>query len=194
MQHYLPKQEVGMVPLKTSQRSSAKGKTFANEREILYQVLFDMKRDLNDLKQVVRDIVEKSVDVETAAAADALLQGVATEEDLHRLPIKYSEEFLKAPFDSARRNVADSDDVQDATEYNDDVQEASEVDYDGDYDGDYADEYVEEKILSLQEIERQAILTALERHDGVRRFAARDLEISERTLYRKIKEYNLEDL
>ena len=48
--------------------------------------------------------------------------------------------------------------------------------------------------MSLQEIEREAILKALERHDGVRRFAARDLEISERTLYRKIREYNLEDL
>jgi DNA-binding NtrC family response regulator len=147
----------------------------------------------------VRDIVEKSVDVETTAATDALLQDVSTEEDLHRLPVKYSEQFLKTPFDSAPRNVADRDDVQDATEYNDDVQDASEVDFDDDDDdddddGDYAAEYVEEKILSLQEIERQAILKALERHDGVRRFAARDLEISERTLYRKIREYNLEDL
>ncbi len=197
MLRYLPKQEVGMVPLKSSQRSSGKGKTFANEREILYQVLFDMKRDLTDLKQVVRDIVEKSVDVETTAATDALLKDFATEEDLDRLPVKYSEQFLKTPFDSARHNATDTDDVQDATEYNDDVQDASEVDYnDDDYadDAGYAEEYVEEKILSLQEIERQAILKALERHDGVRRFAARDLEISERTLYRKIREYNLEDL
>jgi transcriptional regulator with PAS, ATPase and Fis domain len=193
MQRYLPKQEVGMVPLKSSQDSSSKGKTFANEREILYQVLFDMKRDLNDLKQVVRDIIDKDTDVESTAHADALLHDAATEEELFRLPIKYSEHFLKAPFASDQRKSQDVNEVQDATEYNDDVQDAAEVDYDDDYDNDAA-EYENEEIMSLQEIEREAILKALERHDGVRRFAARDLEISERTLYRKIREYNLDDL
>ena len=50
MKRYLPKQEVGMVPVLASQAYEGEGKTFANEREILYQVLFDMKKDLNDLK------------------------------------------------------------------------------------------------------------------------------------------------
>lgn len=193
MQRYLPKQEVGMVPLKSSQDSSSKGKTFANEREILYQVLFDMKRDLNDLKQVVRDIIDKDTDVESTDHADALLHDAATDEELYRLPIKYSEHFLKTPFASDQRKAQDENEVQDATEYNDDVQDAAEVDYDDDYDNDAA-KYEEEEIMSLQEIEREAILKALERHDGVRRFAANDLKISERTLYRKIREYNLDDL
>ncbi len=173
MQRYLPKQEVGMVPLGSAQSYSAEGKTFANEREILYQVLFDMKKDLNDLKQVVRDIIKKGVDVETTDAADALLQNTTTEEDLYRLPVKYNKEFLEAPFGTAPLDVDEQEDVQDATEYVEDD---------------------ELEVLSLQEIEREAIIEALERNEGVRRFAARDLKISERTLYRKIKEYNLDDL
>ena len=203
MQRYLPKQEVGMVPLKSSQGDSG-GKTFANEREILYQVLFDMKRDLNDLKQVVRDIIEKGADVESSTQADALLQEVATDEDLYRLPVKYSEEFLKSPLSPTSPRVDNKEDVheaisydemdvQDATEYHEseDVQDA--IEYDEHEERQSTTEYVDE-VMSLQQIERKAIIRALERHEGVRRFAAKDLEISERTLYRKIKEYNLEDL
>ena len=110
-----------------------------------------------------------------------MLQDITAEEDLYRLPVKYSKEFLKAPFASASQSVDDND-VQDAIEYDDadDVQDATE--------------YVEDKVLSLQDVERKAIIKALKRHDGVRRFAARDLKISERTLYRKIKEYKLDDL
>ncbi len=180
MQRYLPKVEVGMVPLSSSQSHAGEGKTFANEREILYQVLFDMKKDLNDLKQVVRDIIDKETGLKATDATDALLQEVKTAEDLRHLPVKYSKEFLKSTFASSQEIDA-NDDVQVATEYDatDDVQDATE--------------YVEE-VLSLQEIERDAIIKALERRGGVRRFAARDLKISERTLYRKIKEYNLEDL
>mgnify|MGYP002738628242 FL=1 len=191
LQRYLPKQEVGMVPLKPSQGETG-GKTFANEREILYQVLFDMKRDLNDLKQVVRDIIEKGADVESSTQADALLQEVPTEEDLYRLPVKYSEEFLKPPLTPTSQRVDNKEEVQEATSYDEmDVQDA--IEYNEQEELQHAAEYVDE-VMSLQEIERKAIIKALERHEGVRRFAARDLEISERTLYRKIKEYNLEDL
>lgn len=54
------------------------------------------------------------------------------------------------------------------------------------------DEYVEEESLSLDEVEKEMIKKALERHHGRRKLAAKDLNISERTLYRKIKEYDLE--
>ncbi|WP_370567594.1 helix-turn-helix domain-containing protein [Dysgonomonas sp. Marseille-P4677] len=56
-----------------------------------------------------------------------------------------------------------------------------------------APEY-EEETLSLQDVEKDMIIKALERHNGKRKNAAQDLKISERTLYRKIKEYNLENL
>lgn len=163
MERYLPKQEVGMVPV--SQSQEREGKTFANEREILYQVLFDMKKDLNDLKQVVRDMLEK--DPSNKPSSDT---GAVSEDSLYRLPVKYSEKFLKNPFGSVQQDDNDNkDDVQDAAEY-------------------------VEETLAIHEVERDMIIKALERHGGTRKLAANDLQISERTLYRKIKEYQLEDL
>ena len=84
----------------------------------------------------------------------------------YRIPVKYSEKFLQTPFSS----IEDiKDDVQEAIEY-------------------------EEEAMSIQEVERDMIIKALERNEGRRRQAASDLQISERTLYRKIKEYKLDDL
>ena len=169
MKRYLPLKEVGMLPVLASHSREGKGKTFANEREILYQVLFDMKKDLNDLKQVVRDLMSKGSD-SSSAESDALMQDNLSGKSSYRMPVKYSEKFLQTPFseiDEEEEN--DDDDIQDAAEY---IEEA----------------------MSLQEVEEEMIIKALERHDGNRRFAARDLKISERTLYRKIKDYKLEDL
>ena len=163
MERYLPKQEVGMVPV--SHTHESEGKTFANEREILYQVLFDMKKDLNDLKQVVRDMLKENPTSHSSDDVDTL-----QEDALYRLPVKYSEEFLKSPYGSVQQNKDESkDEVQDAAEY-------------------------VEETLALHEVERDMIIKALERHGGTRKLAANDLQISERTLYRKIKEYQLEDL
>ncbi len=166
MEHYLPKQEVGMVPVLSS-RAHEDGKTFANEREILYQVLFDMKRDLNDLKQVVRDMLDKDSDSKTTTETEAFLQEAKRDDSSNRIPVKYSKKFLKTRFTSSQED--EKNDVQDAAEY---IEEAT----------------------SLQEVERDMIIKALERHGGTRKNAAKDLQISERTLYRKLKEYNLEDL
>ena len=166
MKRYLPQQEVGMLPVLASRHSEGEGKTFANEREILYQVLFDMKKDLNDLKQVVRDIISKDRKSQTSTKTEAFLEDTSSSDSSYRIPVKYSEKFLHTPFTSSRD---DKDDVQDAAEY-------------------------VEETLSLQEVEREMILKALERHGGTRKLAAQDLQISERTLYRKIKEYKLDDL
>ena len=166
MKRYLPQQEVGMLPVLASRHSEGEGKTFANEREILYQVLFDMKKDLNDLKQVVRDIISKDRKSQTSTKTEAFLEDTSSSDSSYRIPVKYSEKFLQTPFASSRD---DKDDVQDAAEY-------------------------VEETLSLQEVEREMILKALERHGGTRKLAAQDLQISERTLYRKIKEYKLDDL
>ena len=165
MKRYLPAQEVGMVPVLASHTHEREGKTFANEREILYQVLFDMKKDLNDLKRVVRDMLADGSGGKNSQKAEARLQD-SIDESSYRIPVKYSEKFLQTPFSS----IEDiKDDVQEAIEY-------------------------EEEAMSIQEVEREMIIKALERHEGRRRQAAKDLQISERTLYRKIKEYKLEDL
>ena len=165
MKRYLPAQEVGMVPVLASHTHEREGKTFANEREILYQVLFDMKKDLNDLKRVVRDMLADGSGGKNSQKAEARLQD-SIDESSYRIPVKYSEKFLQTPFSS----IEDiKDDVQEAIEY-------------------------EEEAMSIQEVEREMIVKALERHEGRRRQAAKDLQISERTLYRKIKEYKLENL
>lgn len=168
VKRYLPQQEVGMLPVLASHIHESEGRTFANEREILYQVLFDMKKDLNDLKQVVKDILTDGIDKKSAVQAEALVGDSLTDHKSFRLPVAYDEKFLKTPFPT-REKEQEKVDVQEA------------------------EEYVEET-MSLQEMEREMIIKALERHDGKRKQAAADLNISERTLYRKIKEYNLEDL
>ncbi len=163
LRSYLPVNEVGMVPASIAHENSDQ-KVFNSEREILYQVLFDMKRDMTELKKVVHGLVAKS--------------GVSTElsskENVgHSLTVSDSQ--LPAKYDVATPIISEhpvENEVEDAIVENDNPEE----------------------MLSLEEVERNMITKALNRHQGKRKLAAQDLKISERTLYRKIKEYNLEDL
>lgn len=168
---YLPENEVGMVPAVIS-RENPDQRTFNNEREILYQVLFDMKKDMHELKKIVRTLMTKG-----SAPADTVAEwakegsfGVEQHPDVP-LPLKYggAQPPLFADQDTVRENVEDVEDAGIAKDF-------------------------EEDTLSLEEVERNLILKALAKHQGKRKLAAQDLKISERTLYRKIKEYNLEDL
>lgn len=133
---YLPNASVPKYPVLVNHESDQK--SFANEREILYQVLFDMRKDVNDLKKLVHDIIGGNV---TTVPVDK-----ETNYPSH----------IQTPF----------------------VQEAVTVE--------------EDESMSLEDVEKDMIRKALERHKGKRKDAAADLKISERTLYRKIKEYNLE--
>ena len=165
LQKYLPYNEVGMLPVPVSQQNDSDHRSFANEREILYQVLFDMKKDITDLKQVVKTLMEgtgnnsSSYDTDTANVHSALIRH---EEADVNLPVKLDTIPKKIKLDEHERG-----DIQEATEY-------------------------EESALSISEVEKEMIAKALERHQGKRKLAATDLGISERTLYRKIKEYKLE--
>ena len=210
MTRYLPQQEVGMLPVLASQINDGDGRTFANEREILYQVLFDMKKDLNDLKQVVRDMLSKESNIQTSTKTDAYADNVMADESMSQIPVKYSKSFFKTPFASAQKQVEDKDDVQDASEYHDDREDVQDaVDYDDnndnadepdttDYDDDNNDiidaAKLANEIQSLQDAARDLIIKTLKRNGGVRRTAARDLQIAERTLYLNIIEYDLDDL
>lgn len=135
---YLPDLNVEKYPVLVKQQENDQ-KFFNSEREILYQVLFDMKKDVNELKKLVHDIMGGKMPMPV------------TDETAYAHPIH--------PVHSAP------------------IQEA---------------EAVEEETLSLEEVEKDMIRKALEKHNGRRKNAAADLKISERTLYRKIKEYNLE--
>jgi len=166
---YLPTNEVGMIPISVGNNDS---KMFNNEREILYQVLFDMKKDMNDLKKIVHDLVAGNIQPTEVVTP---LDKPVTEKSL--APIVVTGTDLPATIsqkESLPAIVSRPEDV-------DDAQIVDERDY-------------EEESLSLEDVEKDMIVKALERHKGKRKNAAKDLKISERTLYRKIKAYNLENL
>lgn len=141
---YLPDLNVEKYPVLVKQDTDQK--FFNSEREILYQVLFDMKKDVNELKKLVHEIMGGN------------MQSVANETNYTH------------PMHSVHP-VHPVHSVQSS------IQEA---------------EAVEEESLSLEDVEKEMIRKALEKHNGRRKNAAADLKISERTLYRKIKEYDLE--
>ena len=167
LQRYLPAQPVDnrLPMLMGANGGNGGGKTFESEREILYQVLFDMRRDMTELKKLVNTLMaERGVSTVPPTTAPVpyfqepsydVVQAVPSTPTINITPVKHG-------------GVARVDD---------DIQDT--------------EEYVEEN-LSLDEAEKEMIRKALERHHGRRKNAALDLKISERTLYRKIKEYGLE--
>ena len=132
-----------------------------SEREILYKVLFDMKSDLNDLKSLVLKMIKNDGHFEADADNSELLRKVFYEDQ----PQAGSVLHLPASTASSSAQIH---------------HEQHHVEH----------EIVEES-LSLQDTEKELIRKALEKHRNKRKYAAEELGISERTLYRKIKEYNL---
>ncbi len=137
---YLPNLDMQKLPVLAAQKGDQK--LFNSEREILYQVLFDMKKDVNDLKKLVHDIM--SGNIQMSVPVDARDE---------EIPYTASHSIQTTPIEEV--------------------------------------ETVEES-LALDDVEKEMIRRALEKHNGRRRNAAAELKISERTLYRKIKEYALE--
>lgn len=164
LQSYLPKMEASGVPMTI--HSSKNESEFTSEREILYKVLFDMKNDLNDLKALTFSLLKNGVTSDFTQENQSLIHKIYGKE-----PIAFSEEI-----------VTDTPVIL-PSETNIIIPSKEEYDY--------AEEVVEESI-SLQEKELELIQKALDRHKGKRREAANELGISERTLYRKIKQYDLE--
>lgn len=147
---------------------------FSTEREILYKVLFDMKGDLNDLKKLTLELLKNNDTDKVQEENETLIRKIygAKEEE----PVaagKNITEVLHLP-EPVTENVAAS------TQH-----PISEDRYH------FAEEIEEEETLSLQEKEIELIKKALERNRGKRKAAASELGISERTLYRKIKQYDL---
>ncbi|MDX8338531.1 sigma-54 dependent transcriptional regulator [Draconibacterium sp. IB214405] len=153
---YLPVDGRNNLPALLSQQED--NKSFANEREILYKVLFDMKNDMNDLKKLVLDLMENR---------DAPISGDQAQ-------------IIRNLYNTADGNFVSNDQVQNPIHI-------TSVDKDNIQD---TEEFVEES-LSLADKEIELIKKALEKHRGKRKYAAQELGISERTLYRKIKEYDI---
>lgn len=143
---------------------------FSNEREILYKVLFDMKGDLNDLKKLTLELLKNSDSEKVQEEHENLIRKiygnedeVYTEEELESNILELPESYTERP--SAPPTPEDK--------YH------------------FAEEIQEEETLSLQDKEIELIKKSLERNKGKRKAASAELGISERTLYRKIKQYDL---
>ena len=161
---YLPDMGSQLPALKSDGKESS---DFASEREILYKVLFDMKNDLNDLKKLTLELMNQ----ETSEAVQEKNQNL-----INKIYGSNSSEEKSQNIESLAVD----------NQYQETVHE-SEESYD------YAETIVEEEPLSLLQKEIEMIKTALERSQGKRKLAAEELGISERTLYRKIKQYDLSD-
>lgn len=158
LRNYLPEQSEQRLPALWGAKQN---KTFESEREILYQVLFDMRQDVTELKKLVHNIMSEQAQNQ-ATAASVPYYPSASSNLVTAQPASVSTISL-----SASKQKEEEEDIQDT------------------------EEYVEES-LSLDDLEKEMIRKALEKHHGKRKNAAKDLNISERTLYRKIKEYDLD--
>lgn len=147
---------------------------FSNEREILYKILFDMKADLNDLRKLTLELMQNGNSSKVQESNKNLIQRI------------YGQDGQRENFD----NLPSTQVCQAPAPVHTDTLEAHDEDDD---DGNYlfAETVEEEETLRLEEKEIEMIKKALDRNKGKRKAAADELGISERTLYRKIKQYDL---
>ena len=156
LQKYIPEHDP-MLPTLTSSHDNQEA-SFASEREILYKILFDMKKDMNDLKRLVYNLMQsESVPEQKLEPTTSIVLRNLYEKGPAEITPVHTPTF---------------------TPVNEHIQES---------------EAVIEESFSIEEKEKELIIKALEKNHGKRKLAAKDLGISERTLYRKLKEYNLED-
>jgi transcriptional regulator with PAS, ATPase and Fis domain len=159
LKNYLPDYQSIKLPALFRKQEE---KSFSSEREILYKILFDMKSDMNDLKKLVLDIIQKSgSDLEFHENNSGVIKNLFGDS-------KVEEQITNVPGNT----VLDYSSRPERT----DIQDTEEI--------------VEES-LSLSNNEMELIIKALEKHNHKRKIAAKELGISERTLYRKIKEYGI---
>ena len=145
---------------------SDKDADFSSEREILYKVLFDMKNDLNDLKKLTHELMENDSMSSVQKNNPELIKKIYGKPDQENETV----EFITTK--SSPQTQTTSPPIN---QY------------------DYAETVIEEEPLSLLEKEIEMIKQALKRSNGKRKIAAQELGISERTLYRKIKQFDLQD-
>ena len=159
---YLPNSEENLPAIIS--KGSEKSE-FSNEREILYKVLFDMKGDLNDLKKLTLELMQTSNLSEFKKNNEQLINKVYQNE-----------------------NYSSDKNIEVVNLENDKTKEENK-DFEDNFD--YIQEVKAIESLSIQEKELELIKKSLEKHAGKRKLAAEELGISERTLYRKIKQFDL---
>jgi len=170
LRNYL--QDVGST-LPAVINNKKKESDFSSEREILYKVLFDMQRDVNDLKKLTLELMKSGSASKVKEENSSLINKIYDGDNDHEEELaSYVEDEMEDKEDIEVLNIPEK-----ASEKNNRY--------------DFAEEIQEEENLSLQEKELELIKKSLEKYGGKRKDAAEELGISERTLYRKIKQYNL---
>ena len=159
LQSYLPEFNSTLPALINKVKSAD---DFSNEREILYKILFDLKKDLNDLKKITNHLNSDEYKSDTKEkdfnSLDSLHEKLIREKETEIIEIKEKESIFNSKEDKYH----------------------------------FAEEIKEEETLSIHDKELELIKKALERNNGKRKAAAIELGISERTLYRKIKQHDIE--
>ena len=153
---YLPNNK-GNFPAVVGEKSS--NSDFANERDIMYKILFDMRNDINDLKKLTLDLMQNGDSEQVKEENHGLIERIYQKQEQ---PENQNIEVVQIPQSSATQNNFE-----------------------------YAETIEEDENLSLQEKEIEMIKKSLEKNSNKRKLAAKELGISERTLYRKIKQYDL---
>jgi transcriptional regulator with PAS, ATPase and Fis domain len=159
---YLPNYTDNKLPILFKNSAPESSSSFSSEREILYKILFDMKADMNDLKKIVYGLFQNTNGLQN--------QEIDHNSAFYRL-------FKNVRNDEIETEIEPIKPMNIKNRSNEHIEDTNEI--------------IEES-LSLQEKEKELILKALNKHNGKRKLAADELGISERTLYRKIKEYDLE--
>lgn len=165
------------LPMVVNTQNTPKQNDFGSEREIMYKILFDMRNDINDLKSLTSELIKNRGTADLSNHEKNLINRIYTPETQPQVnsgSLVYFENNNDTPVVQTPTIMSTPDDSYE----------------------DIEDIEVEEnrpESLSLQNNEKDLIIKALEKHKGRRNRAADELGISQRTLYRKIKQYNLED-
>ena len=159
LKKFLPENNYSRLPVLANGAGAVSQTEFANEREILYKLFFDMKKDVNELKKMFFDLLQNP-SINTHApiyANDTVFKEINGASPTTGLTSQTSQPVI--------------------LNHNDNIHQHEEI----------------EESLSIVDKEKELILKALKKHKGKRKDASLDLGISERTLYRKLKEYDIED-
>jgi DNA-binding NtrC family response regulator len=144
-----------------------------SERDILYKVLFDLKSDVSEMKQLVHQILR-----DDSSKSEILSEHERLFTDLDADSYESNDQEKKEASSLQPLRIAQGKPTEEDYEEIEDISHETEEDYS----------------LSLEKKEKEMIIMALKKNKNKRKYAAQDLGISERTLYRKIKQYELESI
>ena len=175
LRKFLPEKIVNRMPMLAS--DAAPQGEFANERELLYKLFFDMKKDVTELKKMFLEILQNPTLAGTAAnfTKESLMSDFHTNGSMDLQPLLPTPTYQQA---SSGQNSYQAANTQAVLINENDIHHHEEI----------------EETLNIMVIEKELIIKALKKHKGKRKDASADLGISERTLYRKLKEYDIDDL